>query len=477
MSDRIMTQPGLRRAVLAVALVLLGACSDGDGALEPILCDLPTIASSSAVVNPANVLSSIVSVATVSADSVAVRWGLAGATLDSVTPAFVPVANSVVVPVLGLRPSTSYAAQVVAYNSCGTTSGVTHPVNTGALPSDIPVYTASGADPSPGYVVFAAGTYGLVIDNTGRVVWYHQFPDGPGLNFETQPNGRFAARPPSSSTTAGTGWVELDPLGTVRRTLGCAKGLTARVHDLMAQPDGSYWILCDETRVLDLSSVGGAADARVMGTVVQHVGANNQLLFEWTPFDHFAIDESVIAENQPGTPVLNWTHGNALDIDADGNLLVSFRNLHEVTKINTTTGAVIWRMGGEDNEFTFEPAAGTGFNGQHGVRAIGNSRLVLLDNLGDQTDSRAERYEFDEAQRTVRLTASYASSPAIVGRLGGSTQTLPGGRTLVSFGNGGRVEEYDGSGNVVWRIEGNPGYVFRAQRIRSLYSPGLGDPR
>ena len=28
-----------------------------------------------------------------------------------------------------------------------------------------------------------------------------------------------------------------------------------------------------------------------------------------------------------------------------------------------------------------------------------------------------------------------------------------------------------------WHIEGNPGYVFRAQRIHSLYQPGIGDPR
>jgi hypothetical protein len=62
-------------------------------------------------------------------------------------------------------------------------------------------------------------------------------------------------------------------------------------------------------------------------------------------------------------------------------------------------------------------------------------------------------------------------------QLGGSVQELPGGRTLVSFGTAGRVEEYDAAGNVVWRIEGNPGYVFRAQRISSLYAPGVGLPR
>jgi hypothetical protein len=47
---------------------------------------------------------------------------------------------------------------------------------------------------------------------------------------------------------------------------------------------------------------------------------------------------------------------------------------------------------------------------------------------------------------------------------------------LVAYGNGNRVQEYDAAGNVVWEIHGNPGYVFRAQRIVSLYRPGAGTP-
>ena len=47
-------------------------------------------------------------------------------------------------------------------------------------------------------------------------------------------------------------------------------------------------------------------------------------------------------------------------------------------------------------------------------------------------------------------------------------QPLDGGRTLVSFGTAGREEECDADGRVAWRIDGNPGYIFRAQRIRSL---------
>jgi hypothetical protein len=47
----------------------------------------------------------------------------------------------------------------------------------------------------------------------------------------------------------------------------------------------------------------------------------------------------------------------------------------------------------------------------------------------------------------------------------------------VSFGNGDGVEEYDAQGHLVWRVLGDTGYIFRAERIRSLYRPGVGDPR
>lgn len=44
----------------------------------------------------------------------------------------------------------------------------------------------------------------------------------------------------------------------------------------------------------------------------------------------------------------------------------------------------------------------------------------------------------------------------------------------MAFGDGGAVQEYDSDGSVVWQIDGNAGYVFRAQRIRSLYHPEIG---
>jgi hypothetical protein len=437
----------------------------------------PAFASATVAPNAHNVLSAVLSVRVLRADSVAVRFRLddAPAANDSVTPAVPVTGESAMAPVLGLLAARHYVVRPVAYGEGGIVVGNPLDLTTGPLPSDLPRYLASGPDPSPGYVVFAAGRYGVVIDNTGRVVWYRHFPNGPGLNFMAQPTGRYVLRPPTPEAGDVEPWVELDPLGNITRTLGCAFGLQPRLHDIMLERDGSYRILCDEIRTMDLTASGGVADARVSGTVVQHIGAAGDVLFQWSPFDHFEITDLDLRERTGAT--VNWTHGNAIDVDTDGNLLVSFRSLGEITKIDARTGAVIWRLGGRRNQFAFFDTPTPAFSRQHGVRAYAPGTLVLLDNVGDPAESRAERYLLDASARTARLVHSYGSAPRVVTEIGGSVQTLAEGRTLVSFGTAGRVEEYDSAGRLTWRIDGNPGYVFRAQRIRSLYAPGAGTSR
>jgi hypothetical protein len=462
------------RGILCTS-VLIAACVNEPAA--PLLSVPPAIAASAVVANSNNVLSATLSVRLLNADSVAVRFHVAdsGTATDSATPAVKTTGESTSIPVLGLLPARRYILRAVAFWAGGTVVGDSVELVTGMLPADLPQYAASGVDPSPGYVVFAAGMYGLVMDNTGRVVWYRRFPNGPGLSFAAQPNGRYVARPTTPDPTDVDSWVELDPLGNITRTLGCALGLQPRPHDLISELDGSYWVLCDEVRMMDLTAAGGIAEARVTGTAVQHLSSEGTLLFHWSPFDHFAITDGELADRTGAS--VNWTHGNALDLDVDGNLIVSFRNLGEITKIDAVSGAVIWRMGGRRNQFTFLDSPSPAFSGQHSVRASAPERLIILDNLGSPGESRAEDYTVDEAAHTARLAHSYSSQPAVITQIGGSVQSLPGGRTLVSFGTAGRVEEYDATGRVMWRIEGNAGYVFRAERIRSLYAPGVGSTR
>ena len=78
-----------------------------------------------------------------------------------------------------------------------------------------------------------------------------------------------------------------------------------------------------------------------MREVRTSAGSVSLLLLQWSPFDHFAI--TALDPIERSGPFVNWTHGNALDLDTDGNVIVSFRSLNEITKIDAQTGAVIWR--------------------------------------------------------------------------------------------------------------------------------------
>ena len=450
-----------------VALMVLVACRDDPTAVPAP--SPPVLDAVAATTRPENVLSALVTGRARFADSVAVRFGIPGTALDSITPGMPAGDSDVTVPVFGLLAETTYQLRLVGYGDGGTVASEPHTITTGSLPVDLPQYNAGGVAPLPGYVLFSTGPYGIVIDNTGRVVWYVRF-EGPSLNFQAQANGRYVARPSTPDDTDVEPLVEFDPLGTITRRLGCARGLRPRFHDVLVEPDGSYWLMCDETHVMDLSSVGGLAGAEVTATVVQHLDAAGGILFDWSPFDHLSVTD-LDAESRSGAAV-NWTHGNSLDLDADGNLVVSLRTLSEVVKIDTRTGEILWRMGGSRNHFAF-PDSGPPFLRQHGVRVV-EGGLVLLDNLGEVEGSRAERYILDEPARTARLTAVYAPASAIRASLGGATQNLPGQHMLVAFGDGGVVQEFDSGGALAWQIQGNIGYPFRAQRIRSLYNPELG---
>jgi hypothetical protein len=459
----------LRRSIPALCAAALAAC--GSEPAAPADDPVARINSVAVLVNEHMVVSALVPF-NASGDSARVRYRVAGVAGDSLTAAIAGPLGQDTIPVLGLLPETTYALRLAVYGGTGDAadSAVSDSIlfTTGALPADLPAYAAGPATDGPDYVVFSAGAFGLVIDRTGRVVWYRRFPGaGPGLNFMAQPTGTYVGRMITPDSTDEDPMVEIDPAGHQVRTLRCV-GRPLRFHDLLLLDDGSYWIMCDDTRTQDLTALGGMAAANVTGTTLQHVSGNGTLLFEWNPFDHFLITDLDSAAYAGAN--VNWTHGNSFDLDTDGNLLVSFRSLNEITKIDAGTGAVLWRMGGSRGQFTFVGSPDPGFARQHNVRVVGPGRFIILDNVGASA-SRYERYVWDAGSLTATLEQTYASTPAVQTLIGGSVQQTAAGRYLVSFGTEGRVEEFDASGAMRWAVSGDPGYVFRAQQIRSLEHP------
>jgi hypothetical protein len=456
----------------AIAAAMLLACTDSTPPPDPAA----RIDSAALVANPHMVISALM-LFSGAGDSARVRYRVSAAPADSLTPAFSLTSQDTdTIPVLGLLPETTYEMRLVVYGGAPTSvdSQVSdvQSFTTGSLPPDLPIYSASGAAPLEGYVVFSAAPFGIIIDPTGRVVWYKRFPGvgGPSLNFMAQPTGTLVGRLATADSTDDDPFVELDPAGFELRQLRCANDRPLRFHDLLLLGDGSYWIMCDESRTMDLTSIGGQANTTVTGTTIQHVDPAGALTFEWSPFEHFEITDAEPEVYQ--ALEVNWTHGNSFDFDTDGNLLMSFRSINEVTKIDVHTGQVIWRMGGLRNEFTFQGSPDPGFSRQHNVRVVGPGQLILLDNVGlGIAESRYERYLIDAATRTATLEQSYASAPPVLTLIGGSVQAAGSDQYLVSFGTEGRVELFDEGGAKLWAVEGDPGYVFRAQRIRSLYAP------
>ena len=400
-------------------------------------------------------------------DSVRVRALLAAGDEAVVSPAAVFEGDSIArVDILGLHLETAYRIVADLWDG-GTleTAPDTADFATGVRPAWIPVVTAVGTDTLPGLVLLSLPDGAAIVDNQARLVWYRPHPTNQLTSFTAHADGSYTL-----AATIGTGGeiLSLDRAGREVGRLVCANGRPTRFHDLLIEADGTRWLLCDETRVMDLSGLGGNAAAQVLGTVVQGVSSSGTLLFEWNSFDHFAITDLPAADRMG--PNVNFTHGNGVAFDSEGKLLLSFRSLSEVTSVDTATGAVLWRLGGLANQFTFQNDPKGHFDRQHGVRPAGPSQLQLLDN-GLAAPSRMARYLVNPTTLTATMVWEFIDAPGTFTFVGGSTQSVPvEGRALVSFGQAGRVVEVDAAGNRAWELQGLEGmYVFRAQRIAGLY--------
>ena len=182
--------------------------------------------------------------------------------------------------------------------------------------------------------------------------------------------------------------------------------------------------------------------------------------------------QTITVEYINATPVNPW-HGNAIDLDRDGHVLVSFRNSDQIMKINAQTGAIIWRLGGKKNEFTFNNDSFNGFSHQHGIRRLANGNVIFFDNgnLHSPPTSRAVEYRLDEQAKTATLVWEYRHEPALYGFALGFAQRLANGNSLICYGIAQRIIEVDPAGNKVWDliIEEPNRFVYRAFRIASLY--------
>jgi len=448
---------------LMLPILLLAACGDDPAVLEPV--DREFIAAAVAA-NPVNAISAEVTVSAVGYESVQVRARRDGEAAQVTPPVPFNGDTTVAAAVLGLHSESDYSFEVVLNVGAAQDAVDTLEFTTGALPDWLPSPTGAGAAPSPGYVTLSLALGPAIADNTGRIVWYLGSPDSVLTNFQAHPDGTY--------TVFGRGdegpYRVYDELGRRIDLLGCVGWESTRFHEVRVMAEGDYWVLCDETTIEDLTQYGGGAAVEFDWTVLQHISADRSLLWEWKASDHFEITDQG-TDGFPTADRVNMTHGNAIAFDTDGNILLSFRNLNEITKIDAQSGDVIWRFGGGlQNEFTFVGDPKGSIERQHGLRVVEPGVIQLMDN-GEQPPSRLVRYRIDERAMTATLVFEYTHASGVYSRVGGGTDVMPGGGGLVAFGRGGVVAEVSEAGQQVWELLGLDNlYVFRAQRLPSLYA-------
>jgi hypothetical protein len=191
----------------------------------------------------------------------------------------------------------------------------------------------------------------------------------------------------------------------------------------------------------------------------QEVTPDQQVVFQWNSWDHFQYDESVYAfETQ------DYAHLNSIALDHDDNWLLSSRGFSQVLKIDRTTGAVIWRLGGISSDFTFVNDPYDGFCGQHTAQRLDNGHILLFDNardclpeiFGSRPDrSRAVEYALDEGDMTAEVVWSYERDGAVAASQG-SVQRLSNGNTMIGWGSGPNVlaTEVTAEGEVAYELTG-----------------------
>ena len=333
-----------------------------------------------------------------------------------------------------------------------------------------------GSDPDrvcPGFTLFApinlVSKTVYLIDLEGNVVHNWEMPEPPGLyGYLTErgtlfycgnePNDSFIGR----SRYHGGVVREVDWNGKVFWELRQPD----QHHDARRLRNGNVLLLCAQPVPADIATrvrggrpgseqQGGAIDADYL----QEVTTDGRVVWEWRSWEHLDPEQDVITSSQDDRS--EWTHGNSIWEMADGNIIISFRNISTVAMIDRKSGGIYWKLSAPP------------FSGQHAPYVLENGNVLLFDNgphRVDETFPFSRLLEIDPI--TKRIVWQYVDTPPwkfFSPRIS-NAQRLPNGNTLICEGSFGRLFEVTPDGATVWEyvnpIFGGPGKAGRRAQQR-----------
>jgi len=394
------------------------------------------------------------------------------------------VATEHAVPVVRLRPSTTYSYQVFTVDSEGLESeGPTGSFTTGALPEALASieFSAQGR-PTPELIIMdhrdAQGGYILVLDQDSEIVWYYASPNPiPDMSFGLQA----IKQKPNFNLVYVLGAKlccirEITPLGEIVDNLTAWEIDEAAHHEVLFLPDDEILYLAFKLRIMDMSKTGGDPETVVHGDSIriwdQKSGISREV---WNTFDSLSPD--LRGELKPfhlGIPgkadsllkPLTWLHVvNSIQVGQRGNYILSLRLQNQVVSISPDFQKIDWSLGGPNSTFDF-PDPNDRFYHAHTASELENGNILVFDNGQGRPKeeggsySRALELALSDYDSTAIKVWQYPTEPGLYASKLSSAWRLENGNTLVNFGITPdvvavpiTVVEVARDGTEVWKLE------------------------
>jgi Arylsulfotransferase (ASST) len=414
-------------------------------------------------------------------DLIRVRYTLSDLSDSGFTP-WQSADSSIVV--LGLGAGGDYTLNVQSSFDGRTIDGPASQYQTPPLPASLDQVTiglqgtfTGGYSMSPIAGLDGHG-YLIIFDSLGTIRWYRDF--GPQVVFATtqQEDGHITAFVGASTgfnMMSGV-YVEVTPAGDSVRSISAIGSVYTDPHELLESFDSrgnrrADYLFGYRFEAFDRTEEGGGPSDSLAVHQVLRINATGQVDTLISGDEHWSLADDV----EPPL-IADLDHPNSIDFDLDGGVIVSYRDLSAIVKVDPTTNQIIWQLGGTHNQFTFVDDPLGGFDGQHTARILPNGHLLIFDNGWTHSPqaSRAVEYALDPVRMTATMVWQYSANPSIFNDFTGSAQRLENGNTVVAFTRMGIVDEVRADGTLLSRatLESAPGRIatpYRVTRIKSLY--------
>jgi Arylsulfotransferase (ASST) len=313
----------------------------------------------------------------------------------------------------------------------------------------------------------------MIADNTGQPVWFQPLPGvEAATDFRTQTyKGKPVLTYWQGTSRQGIGVGEMivrDQNYRVIRRIRTANGFRPDLHEFTITPQGTAILITYPVVRTDLRKVGGARHGLAVDSVIQEIDLDTGLVeFEWHSLGKIGLTETFSKPQPSPRNPFDYAHANAVDLDSDGDFLLSARNTWTIYKIDRATGSIRWRLGGKKS--TFKLPADARFAWQHDVRRRSDGAITLFDNEAFppiRKFSRAIALRLDERNKTASLIGSLVHPRHLLTATQGDQQSLPNGDTVVGWGSQRYLTEFGPAGNVVFDAFLSLGFEsYRAYRL------------